>query len=351
MLIFLQLQCCTDYHSYLSVPQAAEAQSAPIPWDSSLDTFLCACGEQGQDSVGRTYGPPASTEAEMNYIPATNNTSHTPSSLPFVPVQTLGLSCMWGNCQARFASLSDLVGHVNLEHLRVPPSPSPVPALPIQSDSSPLSCLWRNCTAYSTPESIPTFSSGNEADGLLSVLADHLLHDHLGPAYDPHLSSTASGDDPPACSSSRTNSDQQNWNKISPPLVADHDTSSLSHQCSGTHKCYWKSCEQSFATCSDLTSHITSAHVGGGKAHYECFWEGCNRNGGNGFSSKQKISRHLQASVFYISVSIVVSLISPRFVDSHTQDIVRTSVRFASRISRKRQLCNSTCAVTHRRVS
>ena len=36
------------------------------------------------------------------------------------------------------------------------------------------------------------------------------------------------------------------------------------------------------------------ARVGGGRAHYDCFWEGCSRNGDNGFASKQKISRHMQ---------------------------------------------------------
>jgi hypothetical protein len=282
-----------------------------MPWDSSLDTFLCACDGQGSgqgpDSKAYlSFDSFPSAEQEI-YIPETNSVSPTPSS---VADQNLALTCMWGNCQSRFASLSDLVGHVNLEHLRLPsssPSSSSLSASPstIQSDGSPMSCLWRNCTVYSAPESIPTSSSSDPVEGLLGVLANHLLHDHLGH----HLPPTTSKDDPPAFF---TNANQQNWNKPSLALGTDHSNSpspSPSHQCSGTHKCNWKLCGQSFTTCSDLTSHITAEHVGGGKAHYECFWEGCSRNGSNGFSSKQKISRHLQASFPVVSVTIFLTFL------------------------------------------
>lgn len=252
--------------------------------------------------------PFASTEMDMSYMPAANNVSHSPSSSSFVTDQTSEVACMWGNCQARFASLSDLVGHVNFEHLRLPPAPAPasLSAVPeIQPDSSPLSCLWRDCTVYSTPESIPTSSSSNPVDGLLNILANHLLEDHIGQ----QLPATASEDNSLTFSTTQANANQQNCNQTSPSSGTDRSTSPLSflsHQCSGTHMCNWKSCGQSFTTCSDLTSHITAAHIGGGKAHYECFWEGCNRNGSNGFSSKQKISRHLQAS-FLLSLCYCIS--------------------------------------------
>jgi hypothetical protein len=240
-------------------------------------------------------------------MPEINSVSHTQSSSSLVADQISELTCMWGNCQSHFGSLSDLVGHVNLEHLRLPAAPppaSPSASLEIQPDSSPQSCLWRNCTVYSTPESIPTSSSSDPVDGLLSVLANHLLHDHLGH----HLPPTASDRDPLAFLTAQANVNPQDWNKPSPVLGTDRSASPpslpLSHECSGTHRCNWKSCGRSFTTCSDLTSHITAEHVGGGKAHYECFWEGCNRNGNNGFSSKQKISRHLQARVFMASVTV-----------------------------------------------
>ncbi|EEB87957.1 hypothetical protein MPER_14474, partial [Moniliophthora perniciosa FA553] len=44
----------------------------------------------------------------------------------------------------------------------------------------------------------------------------------------------------------------------------------------------------------ELTEHLTAAHVGSGKPHYECLWKGCTRNGTNCFTSKRKICRHLQ---------------------------------------------------------
>ena len=239
----------------------------------------------------------ASTGVENNFMPATNHVSQNTSSSLYVGDQTLELACMWGNCHAKFTSLSDLVGHVNLEHLRLPPAPAPRSPSAVSSDSSPLSCLWRDCTVYSTPESMSASSSSDPAEGLLDVLANHLLQDHLGH----YLPATDSENDPLAFLDAQTNLDRQHLNK--PNLVSEFERGTLSpplsHQCSGNHKCNWISCGRSFTTCSDLTSHITAVHVGCGKAHYECFWEGCNRNGGNGFSSKQKISRHLQASPFY----------------------------------------------------
>ncbi|KAF9266867.1 hypothetical protein L218DRAFT_978389 [Marasmius fiardii PR-910] len=71
------------------------------------------------------------------------------------------------------------------------------------------------------------------------------------------------------------------------------------------HTCLWDSCGQTFDSCSALTEHLTKVHVGSGKQRYECFWEGCNRNSRceghkdrakeGGFTSKQKICRHLQS--------------------------------------------------------
>ena len=274
----------------MAEPRIASPQGASIPWDASFESLLCACNEQGEGPADKKYAridPFAYTRAENNYTP--NHFSPSTSSSPYVANQALESACMWGNCHARFASLSDLVGHVNLEHLRLSPAPVPRSPSAVPSDTSYLSCLWRDCTVFSTPESIPTSSSSDPAEGLLEVLASHLLQDHLGH----HFPVTGSEDDPMTFLTTQTNMDQQHSNSALGP------NRTPSHQCSGNHKCNWISCEQSFTTCDDLTSHITAVHVGCGKAHYECFWEGCNRNGGNGFSSKQKISRHLQASPLY----------------------------------------------------
>ncbi|KAH0836634.1 hypothetical protein J3R83DRAFT_8352 [Lanmaoa asiatica] len=160
--------------------------------------------------------------------------------------------------------------------------------LPLQSQDdshlfsqSPLSCHWGDCAMFPSPSSIPSSSSASSDDDVLNILTTHLMQDHLGLNY-PIPPSTI----------------------LQPPLPDPQDTSGTvhqplspnppSHDCSGTHICKWNACTQSFPSCGDLTAHITSVHIGGGKAHYECFWEGCNRHGTNGFSSKQKISRHLQ---------------------------------------------------------
>jgi hypothetical protein len=60
--------------------------------------------------------------------------------------------------------------------------------------------------------------------------------------------------------------------------------------------CKWDNCHSTFLSRADLTSHLSSAHVGSGKSHYDCLWEACKRNGDqHGFSSRQKICRHLQS--------------------------------------------------------
>ncbi|KAG8699492.1 zinc-finger protein [Ceratobasidium sp. 395] len=63
-----------------------------------------------------------------------------------------------------------------------------------------------------------------------------------------------------------------------------------------THTCGWVDCGQTFDTSADLTEHLSTVHVGRGKASYDCHWVGCARHGPkHGFSSKQKILRHLQS--------------------------------------------------------
>jgi hypothetical protein len=70
-----------------------------------------------------------------------------------------------------------------------------------------------------------------------------------------------------------------------------------------TEKCCWRGCERPFASVDDLMSHLTAEHVGSGKNHYECFWNGCERNGQNGFGSKQKVCRHLQVRIYLAAQS------------------------------------------------
>ncbi|KAL4063124.1 hypothetical protein J3A83DRAFT_4107099 [Scleroderma citrinum] len=197
---------------------------------------------------------------------------------------------MWANCGLVFASLSELVGHVNLQHLR-PSAPAPStaqPTFPPPQDTSlfpdlSLSCHWGNCGMFPNPSSIPGPSSGPGVDQVIDLLTTHLMQDHLGVNVPPPDQSTAPSVPfvtvPP----------------IASPLSTTEGSTSPPPSTPGDHPCKWESCGQTFASCDELTAHIASMHIGSGKAHYDCFWEGCTRNGDSGFSSKQKISRHLQS--------------------------------------------------------
>ncbi|OBZ74254.1 Zinc finger protein ZIC 5 [Grifola frondosa] len=207
------------------------------------------------------------------------------------------MQCMWGNCLETFSSLSELVGHVNLQHLRLPSPPSlsaelfrsRVPpagttspgssqTLQQMSDATALSCLWADCHLYPSAQSIPGPSTGNQLDSALGVLASHLLEDHLGVPVRP----------PEQQQPSITNTTTATGIQSAP--VAE-----LKPQLSTPMPRPPNHCCETFASCDALTAHIAVTHVGGGKAHYDCFWEGCTRNGQSGFASKQKISRHLQS--------------------------------------------------------
>ncbi|KII87429.1 hypothetical protein PLICRDRAFT_113115 [Plicaturopsis crispa FD-325 SS-3] len=238
------LQCCPDYHSYFEQKSYQQENNTSFGWDGSFGAVFFA-------PPAHPYSP-HQHQHQQHQHQHQNPDSHT-------------LTCMWGNCGAMFSSLADLVGHVNLEHLRsqdrtMQPPPDDV-----------LACLWADCAMSPPPAS--------------SSLATHLMHDHLG------LPSPA----PSPTSATR------------PPLSVAHlppapvPSSSRStpvplHQCAGPHTCHWLDCGLDFPSCAALTEHLAAAHVGAGKAHYDCFWEGCARHGvKNGFSSKQKICRHLQS--------------------------------------------------------
>lgn len=228
-----------------------------------------------------------------SYELSSNVDNSHPASAAAHPPNPLG--CMWGNCQAVFASMEELVGHVNVNHLRLPPVAPPVPDNTPSFDPSSLACLWRDCHEYHSPSLIPGPSSGNQVDNTLEILASHLLQRHLGvstriPTPPPSRSASSSlSASNPRPSYQESTSQQPSLHTITPPP---------DHQCSGTHTCMWQSCGRTFTSCNDLTAHLNSEHVGSGKAHYDCFWMNCNRNGGNGFSSKQKICRHLQVGLF-----------------------------------------------------
>ena len=207
------------------------------------------------------------------------------------------------------------------------------------------SCHWGGCRVYPTVEDVPG-SSDRPLDAALGVLAAHLWEYHLGLPTPPpqfnspsavisaaaqdegcsihssslegvasrvrtpptevemmdvvlptiHRPSVASEEDPvsDALTSPRLDSSSAHEHTASPAhgqdYIYDHG-----HDCATTdHPCKWLGCQERFTSCEALMTHITAEHVGGGKNHYGCFWDGCGRNGENEFKSKQKICRHLQ---------------------------------------------------------
>ncbi|KAI6044287.1 hypothetical protein EDC04DRAFT_423995 [Pisolithus marmoratus] len=293
------LQCCTDYHSYFAEPKSYDGPSM-ARLDNTFSDIFCGCadntgtfplptGDPGMQNIYHTPPLPhplgalrggsdpssdCTTPSPLLSASSIGSTSHTPLHQPI----SLHI-CMWGNCQLTFSTMSELVGHVNLQHLRPNQSSFPPVSEPSFFSQSALSCHWGDCAMYPSSSSIPSSSSGG-ADQVIDLLTTHLMQDHLG--VDLPLPTTTAVS--PALPSLVSSSASQKAASL-PPSSSD----------ASCHTCKWESCSQTFASSDDLTSHIASMHVGSGKAHYDCFWEGCTRNGVNGFSSKQKISRHLQS--------------------------------------------------------
>ncbi|KAF7430783.1 zinc-finger protein [Pleurotus ostreatus] len=303
-------------------PPALEARYEdtilPTPPTSTIQTSK---GEHPTSSLNST---------DRFASPNNQQPQQAPQQSPPQPLYT----CMWGDCLACFNNLQDFVGHVNLQHLRPPVAPpppaqfqdaSPTPSFSsyasspsdYSAQSTPVNpfCLWRDCHVDSSLSSLPGPSSQCASQAFLEALEAHLLHDHLGirnchplrpfegahqeqPLWNDHsrIFDTAAQEQsaeknpapPPAPPPLNSNSPVES--------AANSDTEiGHGHDCSiEVHRCLWQSCGLHFSTCDELTEHLSSAHVGGGKGHYDCRWEGCDRHGERCFTSKQKICRHLQ---------------------------------------------------------
>lgn len=370
-------------------PVVASAHPTAV-WETAFAEWCAACAEmENSHSAGRGVAEKSgesSSNAVLNsgYLnggtmqPAFENHSFSPRPQPTPTAAPAECTCMWAGCNATFASLSELVGHVNLDHLAPPSSSSKKQSVADSANASTsMSCLWDNCGS--------SYYSGSNS---FELLANHLLNDHLSvdfsslPQSQPHQDSQHIEERmysqrphhpidhisyeelqrfhrhqhqqhqpdhqhlpqhhhhhqrqrPPtehelylernpllqiyteqleAVLTNNANSATQNSTPPvpgappSPPLSlpskSGHGkevdealapiTTPSNHSCGGAHECRWKACGLSFQSCDALTTHINDVHVGGGKAHYECFWDQCPRNGEQGFQSKQKISRHVQ---------------------------------------------------------
>ncbi|KAF8582787.1 hypothetical protein K439DRAFT_1350553 [Ramaria rubella] len=227
------------------------------------------------------------------------------------------LLCLWGGCGLSFDAYQDLITHVNTAHLQLTPqyaSQSQQISTHHQLTSSDdnvaaqnfatLSCLWDNCSRYPSPSQIPGPSTGNVTDAAKGLLACHVRQDHLGlPVVHQTTHTEPSlllhGEDPSRDVPSHHPHPHPTCAVAAPSDFPDQGVcSSASALTTSQCFCKWDSCELAgvpFGSAAELTNHITDVHVGVGSSRYHCLWEGCNRSGGLGFSSKQKILRHVQS--------------------------------------------------------
>lgn len=365
--------------------------------EAALDAILCSCGvtpSHEDDALSHNllrtpYGGPSPTlstltsSSEAHSLPSTFNSplplpAYTSSLYLTQPPSSPGHTCLWNGCGSRFSSLEELITHVNTSHLRAYSSQILEPVTDLSSymrpnaDALGLSCQWNNCHEYS---STPPNSSGLTVDAL-NLLAGHLFHDHLGLQDGPgdHTATAAnhvtrvdvelSVPVPDLAQDTEMrdveqsldykhqgmplarNAKQDEVNKPKDETTTEVKTSTPA--VGTTEKCRWRGCERSFANVDDLMNHLTEVHVGSGKNHYECFWDGCERNGQSGFGSKQKVCRHLQVRICPSS-AMPFDLISDGG-NRCTRVTNRSSASFANSTFLRRRLYNSTCVVIHKKV-
>ena len=335
--------------AYSPCSQAAEL-------DASIEAFLCSCrGESPfRDGIlphNHPRDPYAGPSPSLSAITSLSD-SNTLSSTFGTPLQPAAYhpplymqhspetfaqadhTCLWNGCRLSFSSLAELVSHVNVSHLNVNLSEHPDPFAPssscvrFSSEALGLSCQWDNCHEYSSAPMAP--SGGLAFDNALNSLTGHLLHDHLGLQGAPtsHNAVTSDNDSIPSTilpiqepepdvemrdqeHDSHPQTDKQqivpsDRNVKQCDVTKDHRADKRSPSAEdkkpnsildGNERCCWGECGLSFASVEDLMTHLTNDHVGSGKNHYECFWSGCERSGEKGFSSKQKVCRHLQVRI------------------------------------------------------
>jgi len=294
----------------------------------------------------------------MESTKSSHSTPHHPASphlsIPqqFDPSPSLNFGCEWGNCQSSFNSLPNLIDHLNYDHLQINahagPSlheqqqhqqyPHTLDLLP----SSEISCQWHHCRE-------PAYHMATPA-----ALYNHLMNEHLKSLAN-DLSSMDSDravanpypTSPVESPTSVRRQPSQEQIHLPEPVVEDLKPKPLTSESptDSRHPCRWKGCTLEFDSYDSLTTHINSSHIGGGKAHYECFWEGCSRNGQQGFQSKQKICRHVQVSVARFPGNIAHSPFSLTLAIDHS------NVLFATKTSQRLPPFSSTSGATHKRVS
>ncbi|KAH9479459.1 Zinc finger protein GLIS2 [Psilocybe cubensis] len=304
------LRCCDDYHPYQQEPPRFQPQVASttpaIIWDSTFENLSIWCGHHmvdmakpmAHDRQIDSYAPPepenSGAKSLNSFEPrapyASEQSTFQPESFSGSPPPQDLVNCLWDSCQDTFSSISELAGHVNT-HIPTLQDNSWNQTFNQTMSQNQLPCLWAECD-----------SSYHLSPNDIELLASHVLNDHIGVSFPSRLrpsSSRLPSPYPPPSSVPQTMLNPKTENirlaKSKSPSPASTVASTTQHSCNDIHECRWKNCGEIFGSCDDLTAHITSVHIGGGKAHYECFWDQCTRNGSHGFQSKQKICRHVQS--------------------------------------------------------
>ncbi|KAF8202468.1 hypothetical protein BJ912DRAFT_944900 [Pholiota molesta] len=185
------LQCCDDYHPYTSTATPATTSSS---WETAFAEWCATCAvsppvtasTSSARSPERTFDGNGigSAAHPMTGFASVDETFGQRAPTPTAPSPPQAYSCMWAACNANFSCLSELVGHVNLDHLAHSSSSAPsslgsqTPSgssfhssmNSLDQNASAISCLWDNCGSsyYST------------SDNSFELLAHHLLNEHLG---------------------------------------------------------------------------------------------------------------------------------------------------------------------------
>ncbi|KAF8758003.1 C2H2-type zinc finger [Rhizoctonia solani] len=244
-------------------------------------------------------GPSFSTAPTPELSPADYFPHPVPSS------SAASFACLWSDCGRCFPSLGELVGHVNLAHLRLPATAPThdhahgAPAChtaPLPSNSS-----------QANPQDVLTYNAG------LCALASHLFHDHL------HLPSEATADifnlNPPLSPSSASVPTPVTQTLSSPPSRDSPAPSALTHTPLHSHKerkrpaprrqpdTYMSlaGCSESFPTsaASPITSHRCT--LGAGKPHTTVSGPTAPATAKNGFQQQAKgpqASSNLMCAIF-----------------------------------------------------
>lgn len=331
----LQLRCCTNYQTYEHIHEHT-------------------AGPSNQQDYSLPYEQLANQQQTVQYS------------------EQVAHHCMWNGCPFSFLTRDELVRHVNHHHLP--------PAEPAQNQEQPDNHQYHRMeppddqasqvypspsTSQITYTETPVYPSPPSSIGIdeeeLNWKIRCIQHE-LG-TCEGKMAARERGELPPVNvptpSGSEGNQTEENRgcmlaDRTSSPAIASSSnviSSTSTHSCAGIHYCRWASCSAFFDSCDNLTAHLNTVHVGSGKARYDCFWDGCDRNGERGLGSKQKICRHLQVCCKSRLIILRLKLEANECLDRAIQVTVRSFAKSVNNTFQRQLHCSSTCEDIQKKVS